>query len=82
MAQVFGEPGRNAAEESYKQTRRFLLVAFVAIAILSAIWGFALGSALPLKGLAWPGAVSIFVALFFLAFVIGRSALKKMDAVE
>ena len=59
-----------------------MLVAFVGIAILSAIWGFALGSALPLKRLAWPAAVSIFVALFFIAFLISRSVLKKMDAVE
>jgi len=82
MAHVFGEPGRSAAEESYKRTRRFLLVAFLAIAGLSAIWGFALGSVFPLKRLPWPAAISILISVFVLAFLIGHSASKKMDAVD
>src|SRR5437667_8676364 len=82
MAQVFGEPGRNAAEESHKRTRRFLLVAFLGIAVLSAIWGFALGSVLRITRLPWLIAVSISVFAFFLAFLIGRWATKKMDAVD
>src|SRR5436190_1535730 len=81
MAQIFGEPGRNAAEESHKRTRRFLLVAFLGIAVLSAIWGFALGSLLRITRLPWLIAVSISVFAFFLAFLIGRWATKKMDAV-
>ena len=34
MAQVFGESGRNAAEESHKQTKKLLIVAFAGIAAL------------------------------------------------
>ncbi len=82
MAQVFGEPGRNAAEESYKTTRRFLLIAFLSIAALSVIWGFALGSVLPLTRLPWPVAVSILFLALFLAFLIGHWATQKMDAVD
>src|SRR5258708_26530496 len=82
MAQVFGEPGRNAAEESHKRTRRFLVVAFFGIFVLSAIWGFALGSVLPVTRLPWSIAVSIFVFAFFLAFLVGRSATKRTDAVD
>ena len=82
MARVFGEAGRNAAEESYKTTRRFLLIAFLSIAALSAIWGIALGSVLPLTRLPWPVAVSILFLALFLAFLIGHWATQKMDAVE
>src|SRR6266436_4762959 len=82
MAHVFGEPGRNAAEESHKRTRRFLVVAFLGIVVLSAIWGFALGSVLPVTRLPRSIAVSVFVFPFFLAFLIGRWTTKKMDAVD
>src|SRR5438552_17017408 len=82
MARIFGEAGRNAAEESYKITRRFLLIAFLSIAALSAIWGFALGSVLPLTRLSWPVAVSILFLALFLAFLIGHWATQKMDEVD
>jgi hypothetical protein len=45
VAKVFGEAGRNAAEESYRLTRRFLLVTLVGIAVLSLIEGPALSGA-------------------------------------
>ncbi len=59
-----------------------MLVAFVGIAALSAIWGFALGSVLPLTRLPWPVAVSILFLALFLAFLIGHWATQKMDAVD
>ncbi len=74
MAQVFGKAGRNAAEESYKRTRRFLLVAFVGIAVLSLIGGFALGSVLPIARLGWQPAVLVATLFWILVFLIGRWA--------
>jgi uncharacterized membrane protein len=82
MAQIFGEPGRNAAEESYRQTRRFLMITLIGIAVLSAIWGFALGAAFPIKHLGWPIALVIAGLFWVVIFLIYRWVSKKMDAVD
>lgn len=82
MARVIGESGRNAAEESHKQTRRFLLVAFVGVAVLSVIWGFALGAAFPIKLFGWQIALVIAGLVWVLASLIYRWTSKKMDAVD
>src|SRR6266478_3409797 len=82
MAQIFGEPGGNAAEESYTQTRRFLMITLIGIAVLSAIWGFALGAALPIKHLGWPIALVIAGLFWVVIFLIYRWVSKKMDAVD
>jgi Mn2+/Fe2+ NRAMP family transporter len=82
MAQVFGEAGRNAAEESYRRTRRFLLVTLVGIAVLSLIEGFALGAAFPIRALNWRTVVLIFVLFCGVSFLIYRWASKKMDVVD
>jgi predicted acyltransferase len=78
----FGEPSRNAAEESYKRTRRFLLVAFVGIAVLSLIGGFALGGVFPIARLGWQSAVLVATLFWILVFLIGRWALRRMDAID
>src|SRR6266478_6466415 len=72
MAQIFGEPGGNAAEESYTQTRRFLMITLIGIAVLSAIWGFALGAAFPIKHLGWPIALVIAGLFWVVIFLIYR----------
>ena len=82
MAQVFGELGRNAAEESHKRTRRFLLVALVGIAVLSLIGGFALGGAFFIARFGWQLAVLIVALCWGVVFLIYRWASKKMDAVD
>ena len=50
MARVFGQSGRNAAEESHKQTKKFLIVAFAGIAALGFLAGYAVGAAFPIAG--------------------------------
>ena len=82
MAQIFGEPGRNAAEESHKRTRRFLLVALVGIAVLSLIGGFALGGAFFIARFGWQLAVLVAVLFWIVTFSIYRWASKKMNAVD
>jgi Nuclease-related domain len=82
MARVIGEFGRNAAEESYKRTRRFLLIALVGIAVLSVICGFALGAAFPIRHLGWQIALLIAVLFLVSAFLIYRSTSKKMDELD
>jgi hypothetical protein len=82
MARVIGESGRNAAEESYRQTRRFLLVALIGIAVLSVIWGFTLGTAFPIRRFGWQIALLIAGLFWVLAFLIYRYTSKKMDVVS
>ena len=50
MAQVFGESGRNAAEESHKKTKKLLVVAFAGIGALGFLGGYAIGAAFPIRG--------------------------------
>ena len=82
MAHVFGEPGRNAAEESYKRTQRFLLIAFVGIAALSAIWGFAPGTVFHAVHLTVELALLPTALLGVFAFSVYRWVSTKMDAVD
>jgi hypothetical protein len=51
MAQVFGMPGRNAAEESHKRTKRVLAYGFYGTAALALLGGYVIGAALPIRGL-------------------------------
>jgi Nuclease-related domain len=82
MARVIGESGRNAAEESHKRTRRFLLVALIGIALLSIVWGFMLGTAFPIQRFGWQIALVI-AALFWVSiFLIVRWISMKMDALD
>jgi nuclease-like protein len=86
MTKVFGESGRNAAEESHKRTRGFLLVGLVGIALLSLISGFAIGGGFAIARLRWQVAVSIALSaaclFWFLAFLLYRWTSKKMDALD
>jgi len=59
-----------------------LLVAFVGIAVLSLIGGFALGSVLPIARLGWQPAVLVATLFWILVFLIGRWALRRMDAID
>jgi len=82
MAHVFGEPGRNAAEESHKRTRRFLLIGLVGIAVLSLTGGFVLGVGFSIARLGWELVLLVAFLSWIIAFLIYRWASKKMDAVE
>jgi hypothetical protein len=77
VAKVFGEAGRNAAEESYRLTRRFLLVTLVGIAVLSLIEGLALSAAFPIRLLNWRTVVVIFVLFSGVSFLIYRWGVNK-----
>jgi hypothetical protein len=72
VAKVFGEAGRNAVEEPYRLTRRFLLVTLVGIAVLSLIEGLALSGAFPIRLLNWRTVVVIFILFSGVSFLIYR----------
>jgi hypothetical protein len=82
MAQVFGESGRNAAEQVHARTKRLLLAGFVAIAALAFIGGYAIGAAFPIRGfpLAWVALIGISMA--FLVWLIGKWATNKIDTID
>jgi hypothetical protein len=86
MAQVFGESGRNAAEQSYRRTRRFLVIGLVGIALLSLISGFTVGAGFAIPRLRWQLTVLVVLSVaclfWVLAFLIYRWASRKMDALD
>ena len=49
MAKVFGEAGRNAAEQFHLRTKRLLIAGFTGIAALALIGGYAIGAAFPIR---------------------------------
>lgn len=63
MAKVFGEPGRNAAEQSFKQTKRVLLTAFWSMGPLAAIFGYALSGLFPMPKMSLLAVLSAFAGL-------------------
>ena len=82
MAQVFGESGRNAAEESYKQTKKLLVVAFAGIAALGFLGGYAMGAAFPIRQFPVGWAFVMNVLLWPLAWLIGKWGIHKVDAID
>jgi hypothetical protein len=82
MARVFGEPGRNAAEKSHKETRRVLLTAFVGMGLFAVIWGYTLNGLFPMPKLSLVGAVLAFAIVVALMSVISNWSLKKIDAID
>ena len=79
MAQVFGEPGRNATDEAYKKFRNLYIVTILSIAALAVIEGYSLSAFIPLKGLPWVWIVLIEALLLMLVVVIARWGNEKMD---
>jgi hypothetical protein len=82
MAQIFGESGRNAAEESHEQTKKLLLAAFVAIAALGFLWGYAVGAAFPIRRFSVVWAVVVSALVWLLAWLIGKWGIRKIDAID
>src|ERR1041385_1714367 len=78
MAQVFGESGRNAAEESHRQTKRLLIAAFAGLAGL----GFLAGSAIALA--LWLSKfrlllVAVVVLVWIVAWLIAKWSMARVD---
>jgi hypothetical protein len=82
MAQVFGESGRNAAEQSHTHTKRLLVVAFVGIAALAFIEGYAIGAAFPMRGFSPGGALLVGPLMLLIAWLIAKWASDKIDAID
>jgi hypothetical protein len=82
MAQVFGNSGRNAAEESHKRTKRMLTYGFCGIAALALLGGYAFGAALPIRGFGL-ARVLFFDAVLLVAIVlIAKWATGNVDAMD
>jgi hypothetical protein len=82
MAQVFGESGRNAAEESHHQTKKLLAVGFVGIAALGFLGGYAMGAAFPIRGFRLGWVLTINALLWIVAWLIGKWGINKIDAID
>ena len=82
MAQVFGEPGRNATDESYKRFLKFVLVALITIASLCFLEGYLLSALAPIKGLPSGWIILIDVLLVVLIALIGKWGSGKMRVLD
>lgn len=82
MARVFGEPSRNAAEQSFKHTKRLLIAAFCSIAALGVLGGYAFGARFPFRELSLPLVLLINALLWVLMWLIGKWGTDKIDAID
>jgi hypothetical protein len=82
MAQVFGEPGRNAAEESFRHTKRLLVAAFCAIAALGFLGGYAIHAIFLIRAFSLGWVLAMAALLFLLMWLIGKWATTKIDAID
>src|SRR5947207_1752168 len=82
MAQVFGEPGRNVAEESFRQTKNVLLVAMCAVGALGLIVGYAFGGVFPIGHFPVGWLLLITAIMCVLMWLIGKWATRKIDAID
>ena len=82
MAQVFGEPGRNAAEESFKRTKGLLIAAFCAIATLGFLGGYAIAAILLVRMVSLGWLLMMTAPLIFLMWVVGKWTTTKIDAID
>jgi hypothetical protein len=82
MAHVFGESGRSAAEESHKQTKKLLVVAFVGIAALGFLGGYAIGAVFPIRGFPVGLVLTVTAVLWLVAWLMGKWAINKIDAID
>src|SRR5438552_1735456 len=82
MAQIFGEPSRNAAEQSFRRTRRLFVAAFVAIGALATLGGYGIGAAFPTRGFPAMWVLVIAALLFVLMWLISKWATDKIDAID
>jgi hypothetical protein len=79
MAQVFGEPGRNAAEQSFKQTKRVLMIAMCSIGALTALAGYALSGVLPIPKFSLTATALVLGIMALLMWLIGKWGTDRID---
>lgn len=82
MAQVFGEPGRNAAEESFRQTKNVLVVVTCAIGALGVIVGYAFGDVFPIRHFSFGWVLLITALMCVLMWLIGQWATAQIDSID
>jgi len=82
MAQIYGEPSRNAAEQSFKRTKSLLVAAFVAIGTLGVLGGYGLGAVFPIRGFPVVWLLLIAGLLCLVMWLISKWATDKIDAME
>jgi hypothetical protein len=82
MAQLFGIPGRNAAEESHKRTKRLLVVAFCSIGALALLAGYAIGAAFPMRGFSLGQALTVDASLALVIALTAKWANRRIDAID
>jgi len=82
MAEVFGEPNRNAAEQSFRHTKRLLAAGFVGIAALAFLAGYGLGAAIPIRTFSLGWILLINALLWLLICLIGKWGTDKIDAID
>jgi len=80
MAQVFGQPSRNAAEQSFKHTKRLVAFGMAVIAVFGAIGGYALSAVLPFFSCL--AAVVITAFAWLLIWLTAKWGTDKIDAIE
>jgi Nuclease-related domain len=82
MAQVFGQPSRNAAEQSFRQTKNVLVVAMCIIGGLGVIGGYAIGAAFPIRGFPFLWVLLIDALMWIATWLIGKWGVQKIDAID
>jgi hypothetical protein len=82
MAQVFGEPGRNAAEGSFRQKRNVLVVAMCAAGALGLFVGYAFSGVFPIRHFSFSWLLLITALMCTLMWLIGKWATTKIDAID
>jgi hypothetical protein len=82
MAQIFGEPSRNAAEQSFKHTKRLLGFGMGIMAVAAAIGGYGVSAVLPIPRFSWPAAVLIIALFWLFAWFVARWGTNKIDAID
>jgi hypothetical protein len=82
MAQIFGEPSRNAAEQSFKHTKRLVAFGMGVMAVLAAIGGYALSAVLPIPNLSWSLAILIIAVAWLLMWFTAKWGTDKIDAID
>jgi len=82
MAQVFGESGRNAAEQSHYYTKRLFAAVFAGIAALAFVGGYTVGAAFPIRGFPLGWVLVITALTCCLIWLIGKWATDKINEAD
>src|SRR2546430_4688304 len=82
MAQIFGEPGRNAAEKSFQQTKQVLRTTLCSIGALTALAGYALSGVLPIPRFSLTATLLVLGIMAVLMWLIGKWGMDKLDTID